>query len=77
MQQDWQCPNCFSTLVVPDGRHVEGKRVLNCRNCTSWFTEDGTPILFEDDGGDDVSDEQVKRQLQWEMDEDDDDDDLE
>lgn len=72
MQQTWTCPNCNSMLVVPDGRHFEGKSVLNCRECSSWFTAAGDPVLFEDDGGDDVPDEQVKRQLQWELDEDDD-----
>lgn len=57
MQESWMCPNCSSDLVVPDGRKLEGIRVLYCRNCYSWFDEEyGETVLFQADGGDDVPD---------------------
>lgn len=56
---DEVCPNCNSTMVVPDSRRLHGKKVRFCRTCFSWFTEAGDPVLFVDDGGDDVPDDEA------------------
>jgi hypothetical protein len=58
MQQSWECPNCNSAHVVPDGRTIHGVKVLYCTNCYSWF--DAVyfeTVLFVTDGGDDQPDE--------------------
>lgn len=55
MQRD-HCPNCNSSYVVPDGRKYGGEPVLYCTECTSWFLDNGTTILFQSDGGDDIPD---------------------
>lgn len=57
-----ECPNCFSPHVVPDGRRFQGDKVLRCMTCTSWFIEStGEPVLFVDDGGDDLPDGEINR----------------
>ncbi len=57
MQEFWECPNCNSDAVVPDSRRLEGKSVLHCMNCDSWFEAiSGATVLFVADGGDDVPD---------------------